>query len=518
MKLTSLAMVLLFLSVSCGSRKNPAKRVDATPVWFKTEKRFSIEDSSGNPMVHPFFDLAPFGSGKDNSVNFFVTTPRGSHHYYDIDLVSGRLYRRRSYCEQVDIWEKYSEDIHRPKFNIGLVPRLLDQLGNPQKIVIFGKQKYFHKFKKNVTYSQRAKVIGGVIHQFCQRHPCKTRDNWLSTLVLIGINAEDPRYSNITNLTQLKKKINWNYFKAFMENGFGRTKNGPFEAPAYRMVGEVPGKEALKFALNKGHLFKFEEMRRLRSSCEKLYDYLWEGSKVVRKLAKEQQQLDKKNKKKNDYLFVIENKYKDKKGKVTVNRFEEQEIIKVNQSKVEQDFKLNKRKYSDFSKFFFDFHLKYAPRYKTCMKFVKPSSLSENAQRHWFFAFVNGFMKLEQSDYIYRCNKRGWVENSKLSSGKRIFDVNARRKCSAFSLDYAFDQVVTVNTGLKRAARPHHRFLEYDYGVGGSHQKIQSWVYDDGKVISCAESEDREARKKWSEKNPQLIFPLDLQWRRFTVE
>ncbi len=517
MKLTGLTLVIIFLLSSCTSRKEGLKRVDAVPVWFKTEKRFSNQDQNGSPLVHPFFDLAPFGSTKDNSINFFVTTPIDSKHYYDIDLLSGMLYRKHSYCEQVDIWEKYESDIHRPKFSIGVVPRLLDQLGNPQKIIVFGKKNYFHKFKHSPTYSQRAKVIGGVIHQYCQNHPCKTRDNWLSTLVLIGVNSEDPRFSKIKNLSQLKKKVSWSYFKAFMENGFGRTKNGPFEAPAYRMVGEVPGKEALRFAITKGHLFKFEEMRRLRNSCQKLYDYMWEGSKVVRQLAKEKSKIEKKKKKKSDYLFVIESKYKDKKD-VSVNRFENQSFLKNTQAKELMEFKGNKKKYSDFSKFFFDFYGKYSKRYKTCLKFVKPSNLSENPDRHWFFAFVNGYMKLEEIDYIYRCNMRGWVENSRLSSGKRVFDLSANRKCSAYSLDFSFDQVVTVNTGLKRASRPYHRYLEYDYGVGGSHRKIQSWIHENGKKISCSNDEDVEAREKWKRKNPDTIFPRDLQWKRFTVE
>jgi hypothetical protein len=509
----SLMICFLFILTSCGTKKAAIVKVNATPVWFKTDPRFSMRDQTGSPLVHPFFDLAPFGSEKDNSVNFFVTTPVDSKHYYDIDLPSGKLYRRFSYCEQSDIWGRYEEDVHRPKFAIGVVPRVLDQLGKPQKIMIFGNKKYFGKFDKMARSSQRAKVIGGVIHQFCEKYPCKTRDNWLSTLVLIGVNAEDPRYSQIKSLDQLKKKVNWSYFKAFMENGFGRSKNGPFETPAYRMVGEVGAKESLRFALKKGHLFKFEEMRKIRSSCQKLYDYLWEGSKVVRKVRVETQKIDKKVKKKNDYLFVIESKTLSAAPTIK-KRFTNQEIII--REKVE--VKKNKRKYENFSNFFFDFYSNYVGRYKTCMKFVKPSSLTIDSDRHWYFALINGFMNLENLDYIYRCNKRGWVENSKLSSGKRIFDLKARRKCSESSLDFAFDQVVTLNTGLKRSSKPYFRFIEYDYGVGGTHQKVQSWIKEDGKMISCSEDDDREARIKFEKNNPTRVFPIDLQWKRFTAE
>ena len=510
-------MLAAFLLSSCGTKKNEIKKIDAVPVWFKTEKKYAMLDGQGSPLVHPFFDLAPFDSPKDNSINYFTTTPIDSKHYYDIDLVSGSLYRKFSYCEQVDVWENYEQDIHRPKFTIGVVPRLLDQVGNPQKVVVFGLKNYFQKFQKQVTYSQRAKVIGGVIHQYCEKYPCKTRDNWLSSLVLIAVNANDPRYSQYESLGQLKKKVNWKYFKAFMENAFGRTKNGPFEAPAYRMVGEVPAREALKFAVKKGHKFKFEEMRRLRNSCQKLYDYLWEGSKVVRQLATEEEKIAKKKKKKQDYLFVIEPKIKSASPTIK-NRFMNQEVVKKDTNKKTLKYRENRKKYSNFSNFFFDFYDKYADRYKTCIKFVKASSLSENPQRHWYFSFINGFMNLEKSDFIYRCNKRGWVENSRLSGGKRIFNLEAKRSCTARSLDYAFDQVVTINTGLKRGSKPYHRFIEYDYGFGGSNKKLQSWVYENGKVISCSDSEDREARRKWAEKNPFRVFPLDVQWKRFTVE
>lgn len=518
-QIKSLSIFILLFLVSCGSKKPLIKKIDAVPVWFETEKRFSNIDDTGKPIVHPFFDLAPFEMEKDNTINYFMTTPIGGMHYYDIDLVSGRLFKRHTYCEQVDIWENYSEDIHRPKFAIGIVPRLLDQLGNPQKIIVFGRKSYFHKFRKDVTYSQRARVVGGVIHQYCQNHPCKTRDNWMSTLVLIAVNHSDPRYEKITNMTQLKKRENWNYFKAFMENGFGRTKNGPFEAPAYRMVGEIEGKEALNFAVKKGHKFKFSEMKKLRNSCQKLYDYLWEGSQVVRAVQKEKSRIEKQQKKKSDYLFLIETKNKDKSSNPAItNRFMKQEVEKVREEKILNDFKSNKKKYENFSKFFFDFYGKYAKRYKTCTKFVKPSTLADNPERHWFFTFINGFMNMEKSDYIYRCNKRGWVKNSRLSSGKRIFDLYAPRTCSTSSLDYAFDQIVTINSGLRRATSPHYRYIEYDYGAGGTHQKLQSWVYENGKVISCADDDDREARAKWLEKNPFRIFPNDLQWKRFSID
>ncbi|MFT6070182.1 MAG: hypothetical protein ACJAT2_001965 [Bacteriovoracaceae bacterium] len=513
----SVLIGLMFFLTSCGTKKSAIVKVKATPVWFKSEPRFSMRDQTGSPLVHPFFDLAPFGSEKDNSINFFVTTPIESKHYYDIDLPSGRLYRKFSYCEQSDIWGRYEGDVHRPKFAIGVVPRVLDQLGKPQKIMVFGNKKYFGNFDKMARSSQRAKVIGGVIHQFCEKYPCKTRDNWLSSLVLIGVNAEDPRYSRINSLSQLKKKANWNYFKAFMENAFGRTKNGPFETPAYRMVGEVPAKEALRFALKKGHLFKFEEMRKMRESCHKLYDYLWEGSKVVRKVRKETQKMSKEQKKKDDYLFVIESKTSSAAPTIE-KRFSNQEVLRKNKSQEELEFRRNKKKYEDFSTFFFNFYDNYVDRYKTCMKFVKPSSLTLDSDRHWYFSFINGFMNLENANFIYRCNKRGWVENSKLSNGKRIFDFKARRNCAESSLDFAFDQVVTVNTGLKRSSKPYYRFIEYDYGVGGTHQKVQSWVKEDGKLISCSETEDKEARIEFEKNNPSRVFPIDLQWKRFTVE
>ncbi len=48
---------------------------------------------------------------------------------------------------------------------------------------------------------------------------------------------------------------------------------------------------------------------------------------------------------------------------------------------------------------------------------------------------------------------------------------------------------------LKKLATALEDSGSHDYGGGGSHQKIQSWLYDNGKVISCSEDEDIEARQ-----------------------
>ena len=44
------------------------------------------------------------------------------------------------------IYLVYSWKIYLPPFTVGFVPRMLDQLGKPQKVIVFGQAESFQKF------------------------------------------------------------------------------------------------------------------------------------------------------------------------------------------------------------------------------------------------------------------------------------------------------------------------------------------------------------------------------------
>jgi hypothetical protein len=452
--------------------------------------------------THPFFDLTSFRTKESPDISYFLTTPVGSAHQYDMDLVSGQLYRKRSYCAHSDIWESYDGKVDRPNFSMGVVPRLLDQSNQPQMIWVFGDKEYlFDSFDKNRAQSQRARIVGGFVWQYCEDYPCRSYQNWLSRLVLVGVNPYDPNLKDVKTMAELKKKTDWAYVKAFAQNGWGRSIGSAVPEPAYRMVGEVEAQKALEFSYRAGHEFTFEEINSLRKNCFYLYDYLWRSQKKVR--------VNMKNKAK----IATDKAAKElQKEAERIRKLKSFALNTVFSSDVENDVKEDegtKREREalvDFQRFFLYFYKRYGDRFKTCSRFVRPANQRENAERMWFFAYMQNWFHLEDLNFYYLCPRRSWLSNPRLTTGKRRFDPDATRRCSSLDLDESFERGVTVMASLANANSPHYRFIEYDNGIGGSHAELFSWVYETGKKLGC------DARPL-EEKRP--VFPGDVQWRDF---
>lgn len=493
---------------ACSANPKPkgvevkAKSVLAEPVWFNAPERFTLRTELFDYATHAFFDLTPFRTKESPDISYFLTTPVGSAHHYELDLVSGQTYRKNSYCEQKDIWESYEKKINRPSFSIGVIPRLLDQASEPQSIWVFGAKDYlFPAFDKGRAQSQRARIVGGFVWQYCKDYPCRTNQNWLSRLVFVGVNKFDPKFSDVNTLEELKKKVDWPYVKAFAQNGWGRSVAGTIPEPAYRMVGEVPAEKAIEFAFRAGHLFSFQEINSLRKNCFYLYDYLWRSLNKVRKnmekniasatdqvaldLEKEAQRIrDMKN-------FSLNTVFADK----------AEDDIRSSEGGIEEE-----RALVDFKRFFQYFYDRYGERYKTCSKFVRPANHRQDANRAWFFAYLNNWFHLEELDYYYLCSRRSWLKNPKMANGKRRFDPKVKRRCSSQDLDVSFERGVTVMASMAGADASHWRFIEFDNGIGGSHQEVYSWVFENGKKLGCnARALEEEAP----------IFPEDVSWDRF---
>ncbi|MCF8059514.1 MAG: hypothetical protein K9K67_09470 [Bacteriovoracaceae bacterium] len=500
--------IFLVCLASCSSDPRPstielkAKSVLAEPVWFNAPERFTLRTDMHDIVTHPFFDLTAFRTKDSMDLSYFLTTPVGSAHQYDLDMVSGQLYRKRTYCEQKDIWESFSEKINRPNFSIGIIPRLLDQTSEPQMVWVFGDKDYlFDSEDKGRSQSQRTRIVGGFVLQFCNDYPCRTYQSWLSRLVLVGVNSFDPKFKNVSTLKELKGKVNWPYVKAFAQNGWGRTTSSTVPEPAYRMVGEVEAEKALDFAFKSGHSFTFDEINSLRKNCFYLYDYLWRSQEKVRKnmMSKAQEASDKlakEIKRANERMKAMQ----DFKMNTVFSSSIEKDLRSSEGSREEQSALV------DFKRFFLNFYSNYGERFRTCTKFVRPANHKENSDRAWFFAFMTNWFHLEDLDYYYMCPRRSWLKNPRLTSGKRRFDLKEKRQCSSLDLDESFEQSVTVMASLAGADKPHYRFVEYDYGIGGSHKELYSWVPDNGKKLGC------NAR---SLEEKVVLFPEDVEWKDF---
>jgi hypothetical protein len=507
-KLLLVLFYFIFSLISgCSSKPTPkasakeAKAVMAEPVWFNAPDRFKVETKMGAIPTHPFFDLTSFRTKESTELSYFLVTPKNSDHLYEMDMVSGKKYRKLSYCKQKDIWESYSGEINKPNFAQGIVARLLDSTSRPQKIWVFGDEDRFFSSKQgDRDQSQRAKVVGGVVLQFCQNYPCKTGTGWTSQLILVAVNPNDSSMKEVENLEQLKKKIDWEYTVAFAQNGFGRSTNGPEPQPASRLVSEVPPKKALDFVFNSGHEFSFEEINSLRKNCFYLYDYIWRSQAKVRSNMLKKKVADDK--------MAMELKNRAKKIR-DIRKFQLQTVFSDNlRYQVDEDEKkeVKKQTLMNFGRFYNFLLTRYGERLRTCMKFVRPASIQESRDRTWFFAFLNNWLNLEDLEKYYACDSRTWLKNPRLGNGRRRFDINKRSVCSSEAIDFGFNAGINVMASLAGSSSPHYKFIEYDYGIGGSHELLFAWVPQDGKKLGC---NARELEEK------SLLFPADVSWKDF---
>lgn len=476
---------------------NRPKAIVAKPVWFDVPKRFSTTNRLGDVDTHPFFDLNAYLTKHSSEISYYMVTPMDSEHQYDLDLVSGQRYLVNTFCDQKDVWEKYEGKINRPPFAQGIIPRLMDQSGEPQQIWIFGDKTQFMPSKKQLkVQSQRANVVGGLVLQYCRDYPCRHGSEWLSRLILLGVNPFDKTFEGVKTLPDLKKKVDWKYVLAFAENGFGSSVSGSLREPAYRIGGEVDNKNVLGFAFRNGHLFSFDEINSLRKNCFSLYDYIWKGQKLARKKSTEEKKATDKYAVEFEKRAQILRDIRDFKNNTV---FDDRTSVDLKKD----DEKL---KALSFNKFWLKLINKYSGRMKTCFDFVRSSNVKEDIERTWFFAYVQNWINLEDLGYFYSCSRRSWMENPILGGKKRKYPKHETGGCTTNDIDLGFEQAITVMSGLANAKRAHYRYIEYDSRPGGSHEMVYNWVYNKGKYLSC------DARKL---EDKEALFPSDVSWKDF---
>jgi hypothetical protein len=496
-KFLSLALLALFLC-SCTKITQRTQSRQAIPVWFEVPEDYVLLENDGRRPVHAFFDFLPERDVKTRELNMVVTTPIGYPFGYELDLYSGKLFRRHRYCSQDDAWGRGRRVPTRPPVTLGFVPRLLDQAGEPQMVALFGRSRYLNPFTKDTQTSERVKIVGGGLLQYCRSYPCERRERWLSRLVLIAVNPMDPNYKNIRSIDQLRKRSEWQDFITFMENGLGKNISTAVDQPAYRFTGDITAVRAFEHAFERGYLFNFEAMSTMRRSCHALYDLFWESSELVRsegakRLKNENQALAELKRLESERAqtpsFLFSNVRNDP------NEQKEQPSARVPITAI--------RNYPVFFNYFFE---NYGREYRACSRFVRDSNLRLNPDRHWYFAFVNAYLHLEDEGMIFLCSRRTWVENLLRVDGTRVYDPKVERaNCLASQFDVAFDRSLLYLIAQRRSYRPHVRYLEFDGFSGGSHQTLYSWVFDNGKRLSC----DR------SVENEHPIFPDDIAWKPF---
>lgn len=509
--LRELLIISLFIFGGCSSKKRPekgseskekqvkTKKVDkyspvkVKPFWLKGPSFLVPQTEELNDEHHAFFDAVPFSDPKSNELNVILTMLKDSRFYYQLDTQSGKVFRSKDLCPQEDVWDKYGGSIYRPPFTEAIVPRLLDQLGKPQKVIIFGESRYFPEKEKFGQNSYRVRIVGGLLEQYCRYFPCGSTREWMSRLVLVAVNPRDPEYGKIKTLEQLKEKVNWTHVQAFMENYQGRSLRQSDQQPAYRALGEVEASEAFNFAFSKGYFFKLPQLKTLKKNCWSIYDFTWKGlekvrvnqSKKVKDLVKER------NRRVQDQLVAL----------FESNVIKDEEI----------DLSIDELVTIDFSVFFRYWYKKFGLAYSYCRRFVPAANHRVAPRRHWTLDYLALFMKLEELGYIFKCSKKAWVANPILRDGSFTVDpVIEKDNCTTGELDLAFKSLEQF-VNAKALGHDHYvRYVEYDTGVGGSHQRVYSWVEETGKRMSC--------KSRYERKDSPPAFPPNVEWERFGEE
>jgi hypothetical protein len=423
-------------------------------LWFKDQEHVYWSNFE-EEIFHPFFDYGAL-LGKD-LIKAFVVTPKGSDIKYGFDLVSGQVYNDFRFCPVDDIKKKYSGTLHRPEFSFAIVPRLLDHLGQPQEIIIFGNPKYEENEKSErgeSYYSENrinlslieVKVIGASVLKYCPKPSCYLTSDWKSKLILIGATSDDESYNQ--SFEKFTKSGRYEYLKYFMENMRGHYEYNNRVSVSYNFEGLIDPVKALQFSVEQGHLFKEGELLSMKNSCLKMYDQLWNDTQKLKGTGK-------------------------------------------------------------WRSMFMKYIGKHKNHLSTCLKYVSPGSINKDYERHWFYAYLKAMILISEQDYFYLCEKSAWIENPRDSNGRLQYNMmDELKRCSSKTLEDAFESSVVAIRQMQLNNKDFYKYLTYDFGYYGTHKKIYSWVPHELHKRSCSQEYQSEI----------IPFPRDLRWSRLDSE
>lgn len=463
-KILKICSILLPIFLASCATKNEVveERLKIIPFWGQdVSEKYYIKDEKGMSDIHSFFDVDPkienFTADQTNSfINYVQLTPKDSSYQYDIDLQSGKFYKQKNYCELKDAWKKYSGKIEKTNVTEGFLPRVLDQNKNPYRILIISEDKFLEKYESNPKHYDQAKVIGSILIERCGRYLCLDKEDWVSEQYLVGLSKKDPLSSEVNTIEKLHYLINWDYLKAFIENTNGVSFVSGKAHPKVRLVKFFTMENTLQYFKDHSSLISGNRMDLLktwRQSCFDLYDDFYLKSEEIRK------------------------------GQNPGERF-----------------------YQHFT----NFYSTKKNEFQTCLNLVKPSNILSDIDRHWFFAHVEGVLKLINAGYYYQCNNGAWSYNPRHADGS--FYVNQEtefRRCLPNRFEKMFETLNSAMNLMKTTEKNYYKYLEYDNRKGGTHAMVYTWIYDDSGSLSC------QNKQSMGRQTNAEYFPSDVTWKRF---
>ena len=436
--------------------------------WFKENPRHSLLDQQREAKPHLFLDLVTLVDPEKRTVDVFIETPAHSEHIYQIDAVSGQRHYLQSMCPQKDVWGTYKKSIEKNHFSVGIIPRHYDQLGAPQKVVIFGDSS-----ESNINFnSKKIRLVSAFVEQTCRDNLCAGDESWLSKLIFVGVDTTDSKFANITNPTELQTKIDWPYTKATLENMYG--VNGSSTNPIGKIkVGQllIIG-EALDYTSKRSIKLEEASLKKVQKGCHNLYEKFWKDvgeARLEDKATKDSKELNEKLK----------------------------HIEKLKTQGKHVGFNHRLRKFVEI----------YHDQFSTCQKLVYSGNINENPEKFWFLSFMDIFIKMHTDGHHFDCRTNSWRENALNKFGEPMFSLKRDiSDCSNANIDAAFKFLPNYLSTLRRNQKTHYRFVDYDYGAAGTHEKIYRWIKFNPTVYTCKNDPNQMILKKIKD------FPEDASW------
>lgn len=431
------------------------------PKWFEANSEHSvISSSTGIPESHLFFDLTPEFSMDNRQVNVVITTPAESEQNYRLDPVSGQRHYAYSYCSN-----------NLPSYSIGHIPRMLDQLGTPQKVLLFGSNK---KVRDLMSYNFfRVRLVGAYVEKTCPEGDCADNRGLLSRLVFLAVDPDSKDMRDVKELADFLKKVEWKELRLALESIDGKnfSEGRTFK---YISVGKpLPFGEAFDFFKGHSIFISDNELKKIKSGCHALYDKLWNEVGL---------------------------EHEEDKAAQTIQELKEK--IKLRDELKKQGRPIG------FAKRLESFTKKYFDEVATCNKFVYAGNINKNPDKFWFLSYMNLFFMLHKDGYYFDCRGQSWQRNLLNNRGISVYDIKVGiEDCDEGDLDLAMAYVPNFLTTLRLGTIEMYRFVDYDNHVFGAHSKLYSWVKIPVKKFECTGDQNAQITKELS------IFPEDAKWK-----
>jgi hypothetical protein len=434
---------------------------------------------------HPFFDVSPRLQLQTKMVDYVLLIPPESSTHYKLDLPTGLIYKSHSYCAIEDVWRRQLALDGSPPYAQGFIPRTLDSQGGPLKIYVFGRLREMEPDEQKSLPLLSAKVIGGLIEQYCEYLPCMGGQGWSSRTVLIGVSPDDPDLKDVQTLLDLKMRMNWDSLLGYMENLQGHVVDGERFYPTYRIVNEMSAKDALKIGLSEKNVLSKNEWKGIQKGCLSLYEWMW-------------------NHLGNEPLILER----------SVVALKDLEYWKKNKMNIPLEDRLSimDQFRSDYLEEFFKFVQDYLPEAKKCVKYVYYGDAKKNDQKFWLMTFLVGAIHNLDNNFLFDCTTGRWIRTySKMDHEALLKNFYS---CSYDKIQNMFTQLPFIVEEHKHHKVSFMNFVEYDMGMEGTHQPIYNWIKKDPDELNCLDRTFLLQNKTFGISPP---FPTDVIWQGFKI-